>query len=88
MKRKKRVFFCLSCIFKVGMAIVARFASIWPSLTLMGRILPGPIKNRIGFGLKKSRSGSGSGLGFFFFLTPKRVQVGVRVFLKPDPVTS
>ena len=31
----------------------------------MGRILPGPIKNRVGYGfLKKTRSGSGSGLGF------------------------
>ena len=47
------------------MAIFARPVDAQLNPTLMGRVLPGPIKNRIGFGLKKKpRSGSGSGLGF------------------------
>ena len=34
----------------VGMAIIARPADTRPGPTLMGQILPGPIKNRVGFG--------------------------------------
>ena len=33
------------------MAIFARLAGTRPDPTLMGRVLPGPIKNRVGFGL-------------------------------------
>ena len=38
----------------------------WPGSTLIGRVLPGPIRNRVGHGFfkKKTRSGSRSGLGF------------------------
>ena len=43
-----------------------------PGPTLMGRILPGPFRNRVGYGLKKKN--------------PKRVQVGSEFYLKnPDP---
>ena len=44
------------------MAIFARLADTQPNSTLMGRILPGPIKNRVGFGFLKKK-------------TPKRVLV-------------
>ena len=55
----------------IGMAIQAR-----PNLTLMGWVLPGPIKNRIGYGFKtKNRSGFGSSLGF------------IKARPEPDPVT-
>ena len=48
------------------MAIFARPVDAQLNPTLMGRVLPGPIKNRIGFGLKKKpRSGSGSGSSFY-----------------------
>ena len=51
----------------VRMAIFARLADTQPNSTLMGRILPGPIKNRVGFGFfkKKPRSGFGSGRDFY-----------------------
>ena len=37
---------------RLGMAIAARPASTQPDLTLMGWVLLGPIKNRVGYGLK------------------------------------
>ena len=48
------------------MAIQARPAGTRPNPTLMGRVLSGPIKDRVGYGFKtkKIRSGFGSGLGF------------------------
>ena len=55
----------------------------WLGLTLMGHILPGPIKNRVGFR--------------FFFFKKKKNGIGlgqVRIFTKtrpepgPDPVTK
>ena len=47
------------------MAIQARLADTQPGPTLMDRILPGPIKNRSGMGLKqKTQSGFESGLDF------------------------
>ena len=49
------------------------------SPTLMGRVLPSPIKNRVGFGfLKKTRNGFESGLGFY--KNPARTRT------RPDPV--
>ena len=56
------------------MAIFAQPAGIWPGPTLMGRVLPGPIRNRVGYGFLKK--------------TSKRVQVGFRFYQKnpkPDP---
>ena len=46
----------------VGMAIQAQPASTQPGPTIMGRILPGSIKNRVGYGFKTKN--------------PKRVRVG------------
>ena len=51
-----RMSYCL------GMTIFARPADTRPGPTLMGRILPGPFINRVGYGLKKKN--------------PKRVRVG------------
>ena len=59
-------------MFWVGMAIFTRLADIRLGPTLMGRVLPGPIRNRVEYGLKKKKK------------NPKRV----RVLLKkprPDP---
>ena len=59
------------------MAIFAQPADTRPGPTLMGRILPGPFRNRVGFGFKKKKK--------------KKPQTGpgrVRVLLKkprPDP---
>ena len=46
----------------VGMAIQIRPADTRPGPILMGRILPDPIKNRVGYG--------------FFLKNPKRVRIG------------
>ena len=46
----------------LGMAIFARSAGTRSGPTLMGRILPGPIRNRVGYGFPKKN--------------PKRVRVG------------
>ena len=44
----------------VGMVIYARSVGTRPGPTLMGRVLPGPITNRVGLGFrKKTRSRSG-----------------------------
>ena len=51
----------LQCL---GMTIFARPTGTLPGSTLMGRVLPGPIRNRVRYGLKKTRSGSKLGLGF------------------------
>ena len=53
------------------MAIFARLADIRLGPTLMGRVLPGPIRNRVGYGLKKKKN-------------PKRVRVLLKK-PKPDP---
>ena len=45
------------------MVIFARPADIRSSPILMGWVLPGPIKNRIGFGFKKKKLKLGSGFG-------------------------
>ena len=48
------------------MAIFTRSAGIRSGPTLMGRILPDPIRNRVGFGFfQKTRTRSGSGTGFY-----------------------
>ena len=52
------------------MAIQARPAGTRPSPTLMGRILPDPIKNRVGYGFKTKN--------------PKRVRVESGFWKKPD----
>ena len=50
---------------EVGMAIQARPAGTPLDPTLMGRVLPGPIKNRVGYGFKtKTQTWSGLGPGF------------------------
>ena len=36
--------------FLLGMTIFARSAGTQPGLTLMGRVLPGPIRNRVRYG--------------------------------------
>ena len=66
----------------IGMAIFARPVDTWPSPTLMGRVLPGPIKNRIEFGFlkKKNPKRSGSGSGFYKNLT--------RTWTQPDPLKT
>ena len=49
-------------LLKVGMAIFARPAGTQSGPTLMGRILPGPIRNRVGYGFflkKKPEAGPG-----------------------------
>ena len=51
-----------------GMGIFARSAGTRLGPTLMGRILPGPIRNRVGYG--------------FFFKNQKRVQVGSGFYQK------
>ena len=48
---------------QLGMAIFTRSAGTRSGPTLMGRVLPGPIKNRVGYGFKKKKN-------------PKRVRVG------------
>ena len=47
---------------QLGMAIFAWPAGTRPNPTLMGRVLPGPIRNRVGYGFKKKKN-------------PKRVRV-------------
>ena len=59
----------------VGMAIFARPTGIRPGPTLMGRILPGPIRNRVGYGFLKKN--------------PKRVRVGFGFYKKiRDPTRN
>ena len=41
----------LQCVFWVGMAIFAQPVGTQPGSILMGRVLPGLIKNRVGFGV-------------------------------------
>ena len=54
------------------MAIFTRSADTRSGPTLMGRVLPDPIKNRVGYGFKKKKPETGPGR--------------VRVLLKnPDP---
>ena len=63
-------------MFWVGMTIFTRLADIQLGPTLMGRVLPGPIRNRVGYELKKKKK------------NPKRVQVGFGFYKKkprPDP---
>ena len=43
----------------LGMAIFALPADTRPGPTLMGRVLPGPIKNRVGYGFKKKKPETG-----------------------------
>ena len=38
---------------QLGMAIFARPVDTRPGLTLMGRVLPDPFRNRVGYGFKK-----------------------------------
>ena len=45
----------------VGMAIFAWPTGIRPGPTLMGRILPGPIRNRVGYGFLKKKPEAGPG---------------------------
>ena len=57
------------------MAIFARPAGIRSGPTLMGRILPGPIRNRVGYGFLKKN--------------PKRVRVGFGFYKKiRDPTRN
>ena len=55
----------------LGMAIFTRSAGTRSGPTLMGRILPDPIRNRVGFGFLKKKPKPGPGR--------------VRVFIKPRP---
>ena len=55
------------------MAIFARPASTRPGPTLMGQVLPGLIRNRVGYE--------------FFFKNPKGVQVGSRFYKKIQNLT-
>ena len=57
------------------MAIIARPVDTRSGPTLMGRILPGPIKNRVEFGFKKKKPEAGSG----------QVQVFGKTQPRPDP---
>ena len=45
----------------VGMAIQARPAGTRPNPTLMGQVLSGPIKDRVGYGFKTKKSEAGLG---------------------------
>ena len=45
----------------VGIAIFAWPAGIRPGSTLMGRILPGPIRNRVEYGFFKKKPEAGPG---------------------------
>ena len=60
------------------MAIFAQPADIRPSPTLMGRVLPGPIKNRVGFGFLKKKPEAGLG----FYKNPTRTRT------QPDPLKT
>ena len=61
--REKTVYWCMPFLpcslsflyYFLGMAIFARPVGTQPGTTLMGRILPDPIKNRVGFGFKKKK---------------------------------
>ena len=53
------------------MAIFARPVDARLNLTLMGWVLPGPIKNRVGYGLKKKN--------------PKRIRVKFGFYKKSGP---
>ena len=44
-----------SLIAKVGMTIFSRPAGTRPGPTLMGRVLPSPFRNRVGYGFKKKK---------------------------------
>ena len=62
-----RLYSMLTCVcISLGMTISTRLAGTRPGSTLMGWVLPGPIRNRVGFGSlkKKTRSESGLGPGF------------------------
>ena len=60
------------------MAIIAQPVDTRSGPTLMGRILPSPIKNRVEFGFKKKKKPeAGSG----------QVQVFGKTQPRPDPVT-
>ena len=53
-------------MFWVGMAIIARLADIRLGPTLMGQVLPGPIRNRVGYGFKKKKKKkTRNGFGFY-----------------------
>ena len=47
----------------MGMEVFARPADTWSGPTLMGRFLPGPIRNRVGYGffLKKKKTEASPG---------------------------
>ena len=63
-----------------------------PDQTLMGRILPGPIKNRVGYGFfEKTQSRSRSGLGFIkktrdSAQNPTRIWPGYLEITKKNPL--
>ena len=61
----------------LGMAIFAWLTDTRFGPTLMGRILPGPIKNRVRFGffLKKPEAGPGRGSGFYKNLPRTRTRL-------------
>ena len=64
--------------FQLGMAIFARPADTRSGPILMGRVLPDPIRNGVGYGFfLKTRNGSGSGLDF--------IKKNPRPDPKPDP---
>ena len=80
--REKTVYWCMPFLpcslsflyYFLGMAIFARPVGTQPGTTLMGRILPDPIKNRVGFGFKKKKTQSGFELGLGFFQNPVRTR--------------
>ena len=68
----------------IGMTIFARPTDTRPGPTLMGQILPDPIKNRIEFGFlkkKKTQSGSKSGLDFYKNLARTRPNPVIYIYI-------
>ena len=59
----------------LGMAIYTRPADTRPGPTLIGRILPGPINYRVGYGFKKKKPET----------SPGQVQVFAKTWPEPEP---
>ena len=74
LSRQKCFFFIYIYIYR-GMAIYARPMGTRSGLTLMAWVLPGPIKNKVGFGLKKKKRG------------PGWVRILTKTQTRPDPVS-
>ena len=53
--------FFIDLLLLLGMTIFARPTGTRPNSTLMGRILSGPIRNRVGYGFLKKKPEAGLG---------------------------